>query len=65
MGKAAGGSNSESFTYCVSNSKMKGCNVSDIVRPLLLDYKYKLFNDGLVDKDGKLVVKQGGLDNGK
>jgi hypothetical protein len=35
-------------------AKLRGCSVTDIVRPLLLDYRYKLFQDGLMDKDGKL-----------
>lgn len=46
-------------------AKIKGCTVSDIIRPLILDYRYKIFQDGLLDKDGKIVEKQGGLANGE
>ena len=47
-------------------AKMKGCAVSDIIRPLLLDYRYKLFEDGILDKDGKLrKVEDGKRDDRK
>ncbi len=35
-------------------AKINGCAVSDIIRPLLLEYRYKLFQDGITDKNGKL-----------
>lgn len=41
-------------------AKMKGCAVSDIIRQLLLDYRYKLFQDGVLDKDGKIMKVEDG-----
>ena len=38
-------------------AKVEGCTVSDIVRPILLNYRNKMFEDGLIDKNGKVVVR--------
>ena len=39
-------------------AKVRGCTVSDIVRPLLLDYRQKLYQEGTTDDNGKVLVKE-------
>jgi len=46
-------------------AKKNGCAVSDIIRPLLLDYCYKLFQDGILDKNGKLKKEEDGKRSGR